>query len=117
MKIQAASESLLYIRLRFGMVEFHCPICGKWGLAHVGYKTGYLIRCKGHHRGNIFVLGHTLRPFRTRGRRPPWPPDMVFPPDREMHVKPWQPGEPVNQILGVANELKEGDDLDERGRR
>jgi hypothetical protein len=89
----------LYIRARFALFEWHCPKCGKWNLSHVGYKTGYLMRCKGHHRGNIFVLGHSRRPYDIKGKRPPWAPDMVFPPDRKFRPAAWRAGEPVNEIL------------------
>ncbi len=110
-----ANPAMLYIRARFAMFEWHCPKCGKWNLSHVGYKTGYLIRCTGHHRGNLFVLGHSLRPYRIKGKHPPWPPDMVFPPDREMKPRPWQPGEPVNDLLACQTCGNETESKDRGG--
>ena len=103
----------LFMRARFALMEWHCPKCGKWNLSHVGYKTGYLMRCKGHHRGNIFVLGHSLRSYGTKGKRPPWPPDMVFPPDRQLWSEPWRVGEPVNEIL--ASRMSGNDEGDDDG--
>ncbi len=57
------NQPLLYIRARWGLMEWFCPHpqCGKYNLSHVSYRSGYIVRCKGHHRGNLFVLGHTLR--------------------------------------------------------
>ena len=103
------SNQMLYIRLRFGMVEWHCPQCAKWNLSHVSYKTGYLVRCKGHHRGNIYVLGHTLRPYRIKGKRPPWPPDSTrrLGPDRGSGLSaredPNTRERPVGLLLGSSS--------------
>ena len=96
---QTEIQPPLYIRARFAMMEWHCPKCGKWNLTHVSYRTGYLLRCTGHHRENIFVLGHSLRPYRVKGIRPAWPADMVFPPDLKWKPSSWRPGTAANDLL------------------
>ena len=89
MKIE---QPTLFLRDRFAFKEWICPECRKLNLSRVAYDTGYVVQCKGRLCKAIWVVGHTLRRYTLKGKRAPWPPDLVL-------KAAWEDGQPVNEVL------------------
>ncbi len=87
-----STQPTVFMRDRFAIKEWTCPKCRKLNLSRVSYNTGYVVRCKGRLCKARYVIGHTLRPYHSKGKRPAWPPDLVL-------RGSWQPGSPINELL------------------